>query len=139
MRVGWLVLILVTWIWAAPIAFEHNFDVAKAKAQKEDKILYVLITSETCRWCRKLEETTLKDDSITNTLTQHFISIDVIRDKDQYPPCLKAPMVPTSYFLTPDGRILYSVPGYWSSEDYASILGDVIRKYKREKKAQTER
>lgn len=38
-----------------------------------------------------------------------------------------------SYFLTPEGRVIYSVPGYWDEEDYLSMMGDVQRKYKKQK------
>ena len=45
-------------------------------------------------------------------------------------------MVPMSYFLTPEGRVLYSVPGYWSKDDYLSMMEDVERKYEKQKSAQ---
>jgi thioredoxin-related protein len=44
-------------------------------------------------------------------------------------------MVPMTYFAAPDGRIIYSVPGYWQEEDYLSMMGDVERKYEKQKRA----
>jgi thioredoxin-related protein len=119
-------------LFASEIKWNDSFEAAKAKAQKEDKIIYALITSETCRWCRKLESETLDEQKIINNLNSKYSAVALTRDKDSYPPCLKAPMVPMSYFLTPEGTVLYSVPGYWNEEDYLSMMGDVERKYKKQ-------
>jgi len=118
---------------AGEIAWNDGFEEAKAKAQKEDKIIYAVISSETCQWCRKLETETLEEKKVVEKVNSKFSAVALTRDKDKYPPCLKAKMVPMSYFLTPEGRVLYSVPGYWSEEDYLSIMGDVERKYKKQK------
>ena len=40
-------------------------------------------------------------------------------------------MVPKHYFMMPDQSQLYSVPGYWGTEDFHSILDDVEKKYNR--------
>ncbi len=132
MRILLFITLLTGALFANEIEWSNSFDAAKARAQKENKILYAVITSETCRWCRKLENETLKDQKIVEKLNSNYSPVALTRDKDSYPPCLKAPMVPMSYFLTPDGNVLYSVPGYWSEEDYLSMMEDVERKYKKQ-------
>jgi thioredoxin-related protein len=127
-----MISVLTLSLFASEIKWNDSFEAAKAKAQKEDKIIYALITSETCRWCRKLESETLDEQKIINNLNSKYSAVALTRDKDSYPPCLKAPMVPMSYFLTPEGTVLYSVPGYWNEEDYLSMMGDVERKYKKQ-------
>jgi len=92
----------------------------------------VLITSETCRWCRKLESTTLQDDEIVSRINTSFQVVNVTKDKSIYPKNLTAKMVPMSYFVDPrNGKVLYSMPGFWGTEDYNSILDDAIQKYKK--------
>ena len=132
MRIIMMISVLTLSLFASEIKWNDSFEAAKAKAQKEDKIIYALITSETCRWCRKLESETLDEQKIINNLNSKYLAVALTRDKDSYPPCLKAPMVPMSYFLTPEGTVLYSVPGYWNEEDYLSMMGDVERKYKKQ-------
>ena len=129
------ILLMLGALHGAEVAWNSSFAAAKAKAQKENKIIYAVITSETCRWCRKLEATTLEDKSDIKNLNQRYASVALTRGKDKYPPCLKAPMVPMTYFLAPDGRVIYSVPGYWQTEDYLSMMGDVQRKYEKQKRA----
>jgi len=131
-----MMTLLVFSLFADDIEWEDSFAAAKAKAVKEDKIIYALITSETCKWCRKLESTTLEEPQVTSNINNKYAAVALTRGKDVYPPCLKAPMVPMSYFLTPEGRVLYSVPGYWGKEDYLSMMEDVERKYKKQKSAQ---
>jgi len=128
-------LLLFSSLMAEEVQWNSDFAAAKAKAQKEDKIIYAVITSETCRWCRKLEETTLKDPKIIKNLNAKYAAVAITRGKGKYPQCFKAPMVPMTYFAAPDGRIIYSVPGYWQEEDYLSMMGDVERKYQKQKRA----
>ncbi len=118
---------------AADIAWNETFEQAQAKAKKESKPLMVLITSEQCRWCRKLEATTLQDDEIVTKVNTQFIPVHVTRDKSVYPKNLTAKMVPMSYFLDAEGKVVYSIPGYWPPEDYQSVLDDALRKAKKSK------
>ncbi len=136
MRIFLIIALFTLSLFANEIEWEESFAEAKAKAQKEDKIIYALITSETCRWCRKLESTTLEEEKVVENVNSKYAAVALTRGKDKYPPCLKAPMVPMSYFLTPEGRVLYSVPGYWSKDDYLSMMEDVERKYQKQKSAQ---
>lgn len=132
MRIIMIITMLTISLFANEITWNDSFEAAKTKALKEDKLIYVVITSDTCRWCRKLENETLKKKNVIDNLNSKYSPVALTRGKDSYPPCLKAPMVPMSYFLTPEGTVLYSVPGYWSEEDYLSMMGDVERKYKKQ-------
>lgn len=125
----WLAMPL--WLMGAEINWNSSFAEAQAKAKKESKPMLLIITTEQCRWCRKLEATTLEDDTIISTINSKFSAVHVTRDKSVYPKNLTAKMVPMSYFLDPNGKILYSMPGYWPTEDYQSILNDALRKYKK--------
>ncbi|MGD9969306.1 MAG: thioredoxin family protein [Sulfuricurvum sp.] len=116
---------------AADIQWSVNYAEAQAKAKKESKPLLVLITSEQCRWCRKLESTTLEDETVISQINSHFAAVHVTRDKSVYPKTLTASMVPMSYFLDSNGKVLYSMPGYWPTEDYQSILSDALSRYKK--------
>lgn len=126
-------LIMPLWLMGADINWSANFAEAQAKAKKESKPMLVIITTEQCRWCRKLEATTLEDSMIISTINTKFSAVHVTRDKSVYPKNLTAPMVPMSYFLDPNGKVLYSMPGYWPVEDYESILNDALTRYKKGK------
>jgi len=59
-----LLALLMASLFGAEIAWQETFALAQAKAKKESKPMMVVITSEQCRWCRKLEATTLSDEDI---------------------------------------------------------------------------
>lgn len=126
-----LFLIVPIWLMSADINWSSSFADAQAQAQKENKPLMVLITSEQCRWCRKFEATTLQNDEIVGRINSRFTAVHVTRDKSVYPQNLSAKMVPMSYFLDRDGKVIYKIPGYWGVEDYNSVLDDALRKYKK--------
>lgn len=128
-----VVMILLTIsAFGGEIVWNNSYDQALVKAKKEGKPLLVLITSETCRWCRKLESTTLQDDEIVSRINLSFQAVNVTKDKSIYPKNLTAKMVPMSYFIDPrNGKILYSIPGFWGTEDYNSILDDALLRYKK--------
>lgn len=126
-----LLVLLMLNLFGAEIAWNDSFSAAQAKAKKESKPMLVIITTEQCRWCRKLEATTLSDDEIISRVNTQFVPVHVTRDKSVYPKTLTAKMVPMSYFLDGNGKVIYSIPGYWTTEDYQSILDDALRKAKK--------
>lgn len=126
-----LLTLFVATLFGADIAWQDTFAAAQAKAKKESKPMLVIITTEQCRWCRKLEATTLSDDDIISKINTRFVPVHVTRDKSVYPNVLTAKMVPMSYFLDGNGKVLHSIPGYWPAEDYSSILDDALRKAKK--------
>lgn len=113
-------------LYASGINWESSFKAALAKAQMENKSMMVLITSTTCRWCRKLESETLTDESVIFRVNRDYVSVHLTRDVDDYPRYLSAPGVPSTYFLDSNGKpIIKRVMGYWNVEDYHSYLDDV--------------
>lgn len=129
-KLGLLALLMAN-LFASDIAWNDTYEQAQAKAKKEAKPMLVIITTEQCRWCRKLEATTLSDDEVVSKINSRFVPVHLTRDKSVYPKNLTAKMVPMSYFLDGNGKILYSMPGYWPVEDYQSILDDALRKTKK--------
>ena len=118
-------IVLHTTVYAAEIFWYHDYNTAVHKAKEEKKNIFLLITGKTCRWCRKLESTTLEDSTIVARINQHYVAVALTRSLDDYPEYLDAKMVPMSFFLTSEGRVINSMPGYWNGEDYHSILDDV--------------
>ncbi len=126
-----LLALLMVNLFAGDIVWSDTYEQAQAKAKKESKPLLVLITSEQCRWCRKFEATTLQDEDVISRLNSKFVTVHVTRDKSVYPKSLSAKMVPMNYFLDSNGKVIYSMPGYWPVDDYQSILDDALLKYKK--------
>ncbi|MFC2074367.1 thioredoxin family protein [Campylobacterota bacterium] len=113
-------------LYAADLDWADSYKEAVAKAGEQNKSVMLLVTTETCRWCRKLESTTLKDEKVVTRLQRDYISVHVTRDVDDYPCHLKVKGVPTTFFLDVSGKpLIKKVIGYWNAEDYLSFLDDV--------------
>ncbi len=116
----------------------ESYAEAQQQAIEEHKGILAVITKQTCRWCRKLEDTTLENDAVVDRIHSKFVPVLLTRNQDEYPGNLMAKMVPVSYFLSSDGRpIMRGIMGYWSAEDYLLIMDDVdrsIRKHERREK-----
>lgn len=113
-------------LYGADLNWAGSYKEAIDKATEQKKSVMLLVTTETCRWCRKLEATTLKDESVVARLQKDYVSVHVTRDVDDYPCHLKVKGVPTTFFLDVSGKpIIKKVIGYWNAEDYLSFLDDV--------------
>jgi hypothetical protein len=100
------------------------------KAKKSEKIIYVLITSQSCQWCRKFEQTTLQDKEITKRLYGEFEVVHISRDKQSVPSQFETSPVPRHYFTDADGNILYSSLGHRGVECFDSFMDNAQSKTK---------
>ena len=104
-----------------------------AKAQKEDKPIFIDLTAIWCHWCHVLDETTLSDPEIIRLLNKNFISIRVDADKrpDIYRRYIQGGL-PSVALLAPTGEILFG-GNYIKPKDMIEILQQVSKIYKEEK------
>ncbi len=111
---------------ALELQWVHSYKEALFKAKQEKKNVMLLVTSETCRWCRKLEEITLTNKDVVQRLQKDYVLVQATRDEDDYPKVLNVGPVPATFFLDANGKlIIKQVVGYWPAEDYLSYMDDV--------------
>jgi uncharacterized protein len=88
-------------------------DEAFAKAQRENKPIFLSIGYSTCHWCHVMERESFEDEGIAAFLNAHFVSIKV--DREERPDVDKIYMTfvqatsgqggwPLNVFLTPDRK-----------------------------------
>ncbi len=124
-----LTILFISSLWSAELGWSDDYEASLEVAKKENKHLYVLITSSTCRWCRKFENTTLQDAEVLKMLNEKYILVHADRDMDDLPSWMKIRSVPRHYFVTAKGEEILSFLGYWGSLDFKSYLGDVDTEY----------
>jgi thioredoxin-related protein len=134
MRFIFLLVSVFYFSFAMDIKWLDDYDDALKLAKKEKKSLYVLITSESCRWCRKFERTTLQDDAVLEKLNSNYILVHLDRDFSFLPDFIKVKRVPKHYFVTNNSKEIYSFLGYWDELDFRSFLVDVNKEYIKKKK-----
>ena len=134
MKFIFLFLSLVCFSFAMDGKWLDDYDEAIKVAKKEHKSLYILITSETCRWCRKFESITLQDEAVIDDLTKRYVLVHLDRDYSFLPDFVKVKRVPKHYFVTNDSKEIYSFLGYWDELDFRSFLVDVDKEYIKKRK-----
>ena len=131
MKVLLITIALISTLFGAELDWPNDYNKALEIAKKENKHVYMLITSESCRWCRKFEATTLQDEATLERLKSKYVLLHISRDRDYMPSKFKKKRVPRHYFITQKGEVIYSFLGYWNAEDFDSFLDDVDRRYKK--------
>jgi thioredoxin-related protein len=96
-----------------------NYNEAFSLAKAENKAVFILFSTEYCRWCTKLKKTTLKDSELKSRLEKEFIVLFLDRDKDDYPSKYKVKGVPAVYMTDKNEEIFTSLVGYHKNpKDY---------------------
>ena len=98
---------------ADAIQWAASWDEAVEKAMKEEKKMMVLMTSERCRFCVRMEEEVFANDAIALRINEDFVPLKFDISKEPYPPALKVRGTPTIYFISPrEPEAMEAVVGY---------------------------
>ena len=117
---------------AGELHWEKDLQTAFDKASSDNRPLMVMVESKTCRWCIKMKQRTLRDDTIAARLKAYvLVKIDRDEIKSEFVPYAK--YVPTIYFMTPKKKILETVTGYFGVLDFNSWIDDTEKKLKSSK------
>jgi thiol:disulfide interchange protein len=82
--------------------YQTNYDEAIKKAKKEKKPVMLVLSSSTCPWCRKMENQTLKNETINKQVQENFIPLALDKDTDSYPKEFTPQYIPTVLFINPN-------------------------------------
>jgi thiol-disulfide isomerase/thioredoxin len=111
------------------VKWEHNFDRAVRRAQRESKPIVVDFWAEWCSWCKRLDRTTYADPFVARK-AQDFVAVKVDtegshRDVDV---AMKYDVgeLPTILFLSPEGRQLWRVNGYQGPGQFPETLDSAL-------------
>lgn len=108
------------------------------KAQKENKLLLISIGYSTCHWCHVMEHECFENETVAETMNQHFINIKVDReerpDVDQvYMNALQLMTGsggwPLNIVALPDGRPVWGAT-YVNKDEWIEVLSQLQKLYK---------
>ena len=117
-----------TTLFAGEIVWQKDIATAFDKAQKENKVLMVLVEGEHCRWCEKMKHRTLSKESVSERL-EPYVVVKVMREDAEAVEDLPAINgVPTIFFLKADKKVLETVVGYYNIVDFAGFIDNVEKK-----------
>lgn len=106
--------------------WEHNYGKALAEAERENKIVYLFIGADRCKYCDKFKKMTLSKYEVIDHMKKEFVLLYLSRDQHQVPDKFEQFGVPRHYFLTPKGEIIRTEQGIWDVQGWYTILDEVI-------------
>lgn len=109
-------------LFSAEINWPSDYNKALQEAKIEHKLVYILITSDSCRWCRKFEHTTLQDKQIQKRLYSEFVTVHLSRDRNKIPKQFNTTPIPHHYFVDSKGKILYRSLGHRDVEMFNAFM-----------------
>ena len=122
-------LLISSSVFAGQISWEKDYQSGVAKATKENKPMFFIMSKTTCPPCIRLKNTTFKDERVIKMLDENFVSVIAYVDKGDYiPRVLHAPYTPSLWFLKSDGEPRYEpLIGGVSADSFLQAL-DIVKK-----------
>ncbi len=131
-----------------PVAWYPWSDEAFAKAEQEDKPIFLSIGFSTCHWCHVMAHESFEDQEVANLLNEHFIAVKV--DREELPGVDQIYMAatqsltgsggwPLSVFLCPDRRPFYAGTYFppesrYGRPGFMHVLRSVEQAWKRDRR-----
>lgn len=109
---------------AAPaVVWRTDYNTARKEAQEKGLPLLVVVGTENCFYCRKLEAGPLKEAGVSNLIAGGFIplKLDATNNPD-LAKALKIQLYPTMVLAAPDGKIHAFIEGYVEADRLADQM-----------------
>jgi thiol:disulfide interchange protein len=98
------------------------FDLAK----KQHRLIFVNVYTEWCHWCKQMKNT-YQDSSVVNLINQNFIPVKVDADKNaEVIKRYKVSDLPSALILDSDYKVINTVNGYFTPDEFIAKLNEVI-------------
>lgn len=102
---------------AATPTWRTDYNAARKEAIAKDLPLFVVVSTDNCFYCRKLEAGTFRDPGIEKQLAGAFIPLKIDANRDpELAKSLRVQAYPTMVLAGPDGKIHAFLEGYMDAE-----------------------
>jgi len=103
-----------------------NIEDGLKQAKIENKRMIVMVSEESCRWCKKMKESTLLDVRIQNRLKE-YILVSVKRSDTNAVKHLERfdGNIPSFFFMKEDKELIESIVGYFKADDFLEYIHEI--------------
>ena len=125
MKLFIFILFFVSSLYAIELDWEHNYNNALKQAKQQNKDVYLFVGADVCRFCDKFKNETLSDKDVIKTLKKDYILLYMSRDKHKIPDKFEKFGVPRHYFLTENGKVIFTTSGSREIDGFYTLLEEV--------------
>ncbi len=105
------------------VRWRYDYPAARKEAQEKSLPLVIDFGTKNCFWCKKLDETTLRDPQVVTTINERFVPLRIDAEQErQLAQFLRISSYPTVVLASPDGRILGTLEGYQEANPFHEHL-----------------
>jgi uncharacterized protein YyaL (SSP411 family) len=102
---------------ADPVVWRTDYNAARKEAAEKGLPLFLVIGTDNCFYCRKLEAGPFRDAAIAGHLTRNFIPLKVDANKEpNLAKALKVQVYPTMVLAGADGKIVAFIEGFLETD-----------------------
>lgn len=107
----------------APIPWRTDYNAARKEAHEKGLPLMVVVGTENCFYCKKLDASTLRDAGVLASVANGYIPLKIdARAQPELARALKVQSYPTTVLAGADGKIHAFIEGYVEAERFADHL-----------------
>jgi len=117
--------LLISTLNAVELNWDHDYNKALAKAQKENKLVYLFIGADKCKHCKRFKEQTLSNKDLIENMKKDYVLLYMSRDQHEIPDKFEIFGAPRHYFLTPKGEIVADGQGSREIDGWYDVLDEV--------------
>src|SRR5580700_5754854 len=97
---------------ADPVVWRIDYSTARKEANERGLPLFIVVGTDNCYYCKKLESGPCREAAVAAQLTKNFIPLKLDASRDpQLARALKVQLYPTIVLAAPDGKIHAFVEG----------------------------
>lgn len=117
----------------AAIAWQTDLDAARAKAEKEQKLLLVHFYNDSCGPCRMLDATVFNQPKVAGVVHSQFVPVKL--NTNEFPATAERfgiTRVPTDVVITPQGRMVERMVSPATPMAYIGRMSGVAKQFKQQ-------
>ncbi len=104
-----------------------TFDQAQTAAQQEKKVVLIDFFTTWCVPCKKLDETTWKDEAVLKWIGEHCVALKLDAEKNvELAQRFHVGAYPTVLLLKADGSVIDRLVGYKDAKEFLSAAADAL-------------
>ena len=108
---------------ADPVVWRTDYNTARKEAQEKGLPLFLVVSTDDCFYCRKLENITFKDAGVAALLANGFVPLKIDANREPaLAKALKVSLYPTMVLAATDGKIHAFVEGYLEPDRLAEHM-----------------